>query len=204
MFPDPQGFAGIHTWLDVGCGHGEFLTAIRSLAPHIQLKGTEPNERKREAARLKGLNIDFFDLSAHEETYDVISLMNVYSHLPDPHEFLSMLRKLIRPGGHILIQTGDADAYGNQQITKPWYLPDHLSFANETIIRDLLPKSGFMIERIEKFRWLERTWPTFFTEAAKLLLPNRASRMGVLLKGAPKTDMFIVARRSDEIDLQKA
>ena len=54
----------INTWLDVGCGHGEFIIAIQKYCNNnILVKGTEPNIYKQESARKKGLNVDYFDIS---------------------------------------------------------------------------------------------------------------------------------------------
>ena len=72
----------------VGCGQGEFIAAVQKYDKGVTVKGTEPNIHKQEMARKKGLNVFFFDIESHEEKYDVISMLNVYSHLPDPPAFL--------------------------------------------------------------------------------------------------------------------
>lgn len=197
LFPGPDGFEGVGRWLDVGCGHGELLAAVRELAPEVAVRGTEPNERKQESARSRGFDVSFFDLATHEETYDVVSLMNVYSHLPDPPGFLAMVRRLLRPGGRVLLQTGDIGVFEDRTIPKPWYLPDHLSFASEAIVREMLEHGGFEVERVAKFRYLEPTVPIFAKEAVKFLLPGRPSRLGDLLRGAPEADMHVLARTTD-------
>lgn len=197
IFNGSDGFAGISRWLDVGCGHGELLAAVASLAPDIELFGTEPNERKQASARSRGFDVRFFDLADHDRTYDVVSLMNVYSHLPDPSGFLAMVRGLLRPGGRVLLETGDIGAFGDRTIPKPWYLPDHLSFANEAIVCEMFERGGFEVERVRKFRYLERTLPILAKEAVKFLMPGRPSRLRDLLGGAPEADMFVLARRAD-------
>ena len=48
------------TWLDIGCGHGEFLLALNSASGgKIVGKGVEPNKRKQESARNQGLDVTF-------------------------------------------------------------------------------------------------------------------------------------------------
>ncbi len=74
-------------WLDIGCGHGEFVQALNEIGGEaIEVLGLEPNEKKRQGAIDRGLNVDFFDTTQHDGTYDVISALNVYSHLPNPPE----------------------------------------------------------------------------------------------------------------------
>lgn len=78
------------TWLDVGCGHGEFIVAIQKYSNgKVAVRGTEPNIHKQKSAQKSGLNVTFFDIESHDEKYDVISLLNVYSHLPNPPAFIA-------------------------------------------------------------------------------------------------------------------
>lgn len=51
------------TWLDVGCGHGEFMLAVQRWSGGIiRIEGTDPNEQKRRSAGDRGLRVDFHDL----------------------------------------------------------------------------------------------------------------------------------------------
>ena len=80
-------------WLDIGCGHGEFLVALHEFfGPLMRAQGVEPNVHKQASARRHGVDVAFFDLENHEEKYDRISLLNVYSHLPNPPEILGVNR----------------------------------------------------------------------------------------------------------------
>ena len=43
-------------WLDVGCGHGEFMAAVQQYSQgKIDIRGTEPNIHKRKSAQERGL-----------------------------------------------------------------------------------------------------------------------------------------------------
>ncbi|MBW7885894.1 MAG: methyltransferase domain-containing protein, partial [Caldilineaceae bacterium] len=107
-FYTPEQLAG-SSWLDVGCGHGEFLVALREFTNgNIQLRGLEPNVQKQISAQKQGLDVSQFDLATHEQRYDRISLLNVYGHLPDPVGMLSTLRTLLLPSGELLLETGDS------------------------------------------------------------------------------------------------
>lgn len=93
-------YGGISSWLDVGCGHGEFLESVDQVSEgSIELSGSEPNVTKQKSARSRGLNVDFFDLDSHDSKYDMVSLLNVYSHLADPNKFIASLKKVVAPGG---------------------------------------------------------------------------------------------------------
>lgn len=188
---------GIKTWLDIGCGHGEFIIAVNKYSSdRINIKGTEPCERKQESARKRGLNVNFFDIDTHRDKYDIISLLNVYSHLTSPPAFLDSLKKLLSPGGELILQTGDTAYLAAEDHIRPFYLPDHLSFASEKIVVGLLKSKDFEIIGIKKYPFMQFTLKNTVKELAKVIIPRYSSRIQYLfkMKNYPPTDMFIRAR----------
>lgn len=184
------------TWLDIGCGNGEFLVALRKFSDgNIIGKGVEPNEYKRKAAQKRNLDVGFFDLDSHTGRYDVISLLNVYSHLPDPPATLAAWKKLLKPGGEIILETGNTCNFSAEDHHRPFYLPDHLSFASEEIVVDILEKAGFRIVSVKKYPIFERNILSLIKELVKLVLPNKKSNIGQILhhEKYKHTDMFIRA-----------
>jgi SAM-dependent methyltransferase len=140
-------------WLDVGCGHGEFLEALRRFCPgDLTLTGLEPGEKKRLAALTRGLAIVDETFRPAHESLDGLSILNVYSHLPDPARALSEWRRWLRPGGLLVIQTGDSCHLPYRYHHKPFDLPDHLSFTSERLLRALLQRIGFRVTRCTKLR----------------------------------------------------
>jgi SAM-dependent methyltransferase len=185
------------TWLDIGCGHGEFMVAVKKYSGGvITTKGTEPNIRKQESARSRGLDVSYFDLESHDEKYDIISLLNVYSHLPDPPAFINSLKNLLKPGGELILETGDtADLSANDHY-RPFYLPDHLSFASEGILTEILKKLNFDIVEVKKYPFIRLSPMSLIKETIKAILPQYESRLPYLVKWKvhAQTDMFIRAR----------
>jgi SAM-dependent methyltransferase len=200
------------TWLDIGCGHGEFLTALNSVSERrTSGEGLEPNENKRKSAQNRGLKVDYFDLSTHDKQYDVVSLLNVYSHLPNPPEFFRLCKKLLKSGGEVLIETGDTAYLPSEKHFKPFYLPDHLSFASEKIVTELLRRCGFVIISVRKypafiFEWHMRNVPQTLKEMIKVVYPGKRSNFGAIFKSTLEeyrrssrarkhmTDMYIRAK----------
>lgn len=178
-------------WLDIGCGHGEFLIALdRVSSGQITASGLEPNGRKREAARRKGLDVSYFDIDTHNQKYDIISLLNVYSHLPDPPGFLKSCRNLLNPGGELLIQTGDAADLSADEMWRPMYLPDHLSFATEEIVMAILKRCGFEILTIRKYPSISMSLTSMAKELVKVGLPGKTSRLVYQLNPKYKSDKY--------------
>jgi SAM-dependent methyltransferase len=139
-------------WLDVGAGFGEFLEALgEASAGSLKTRGLEPNTTKAASARSRGLDVTFAELASLGERYHHISLLNVFSHLPDPPALLASLRELLEPGGELLLQTGNFAELEPDQIPVPLELPDHLSFANERLLRRVLGGAGFSVVAVKSY-----------------------------------------------------
>jgi SAM-dependent methyltransferase len=182
-------------WLDVGCGFGEFIEALENYSnKNLSVRGTDPNENKILSARKRNLNVSSVDFDDHDIQYDYISLLNVYSHLPDPIEFLSNLKNKLKPKGELFLETGHSSHLPPKYHHKPYDLPDHLSFANREILVGILEKIGFEIIDVKIYR------PSCFTKyyemksVAKLLAKivlGKGGRISNLFPKYPNGDMYI-------------
>jgi SAM-dependent methyltransferase len=187
----------INSWLDIGCGYGEFLLAIQNFEKReILLRGLEPNEEKSKLASQRNLDVSNFELDKHDCKYDVISLLNVYSHLPDPPQNILELRSLLNPCGMILLQTGDTANFSSSEQLRPFYLPDHLSFANQKIVVDILERNGFEIITIKKYPSIQFSIGRFFKELIKVFIPDKYSNLKALINYSKfvEADMYILAK----------
>jgi 2-polyprenyl-3-methyl-5-hydroxy-6-metoxy-1,4-benzoquinol methylase len=192
------------TWLDVGCGHGELLVALQEVSrDNVAVKGTEPNRRKIAAAVKRDLDVSYFDLAAHDEQYDCISLLNVYSHLTSPPEFLRLVKQRLRPDGEILLETGDTASLPAGRHPRPFLLPDHLSFGSQQILSNMLKKAGFEIVCVNKYPAVKLRFMKglILKDIVKLVLPHKRSQLPWLYSswraGKDRTDMWIRARVTD-------
>jgi SAM-dependent methyltransferase len=178
-------------WLDIGCGHGELLVALQRLVPSgSTLVGVEPNDHKARSARARGLHV-VSSLDDVTSTFDVVSMMNVYGHLPDPVSTIADWSRLLdRPDGELVIETGN----GAELSTREGYpgsldLPDHLSFIGERHLRLVCALVGLEV------RAVKRTRPDGLVGTGHALLRSAASRRWVV--GRPYRsqfrDMFAVA-----------
>ncbi len=187
----------IRTLLDVGCGFGEFMETMRKHSSgSISVKGMEPNIEKIESAHRRNLNVSYFSIESHNEKYDLISMLDVYSHLPDPPRFIRSLRRLLNPGGEVLIQTGNTAHLSAKDHMKPFCLPDHLSFASEAIVTSILERLDFEIVKVRKCSCLSLSPKSVIKEIVKLFMPSYHSNLKYYFewKIYAQTDMFIRAR----------
>jgi SAM-dependent methyltransferase len=135
------------SWLDVGAGYGEIVEAVTMLAPPgSRVEGIEPMTPKVAACRRRGLNIKEAYLTSVEGQYDFVSLINVFSHVPDFHEFLRDVKRVMNPAGEFLMETGNiGDLTNVRDVPTELDLPDHLVFAGEQNISRYLNEAGFEI-----------------------------------------------------------
>ena len=94
--------------LDIGCGMGGFLDALRQEKMNDwQLFGLEPSIEASSQAKAKGYTVetamladDVFSLSS----FDAISLVSVLEHLPDLQQTLKRVSTLLKPDGIVFIE----------------------------------------------------------------------------------------------------
>ena len=102
LFPDGDLRSGTIRWLDIGTGYGELLIALQDLGgDQVVAYGVEPCRPKLEKAQSMGLNVEE-SLAPITGEYEYISLINVFSHIPDPRQFIMWLRQYLKPGGELL------------------------------------------------------------------------------------------------------
>lgn len=181
-------------WLDVGCGHGEFMEAVQQYsAGKIAVIGSEPNVHKQKSAEQRHLNVGYLDIDTHNETYDIISLLNVYSHLTDPPDFLSSVKKNLKPSGELILETGNTAELSFEDHYRPFYLPDHLSFASESIVVGILERLGYEIICIKKYPLIRFSIMRYAKDLIKCIMPKAKSNFRYYRKIYSQSDMYIRA-----------
>ncbi|MGQ7869831.1 class I SAM-dependent methyltransferase [Sunxiuqinia sp. sy24] len=118
----------VHQILDVGCGSGDFIKVLRdTFDEHTQITGIDPGEQwlKEARARFPQENINFSCMSGEtldfeDASFDVVSLSNALHHLKDLEQTLCEMKRVLKPGGWIIINevaNGDlTEAQENQKM----------------------------------------------------------------------------------------
>jgi SAM-dependent methyltransferase len=183
-------------WLDIGCGYGEFMHTLRAYSGgRLRCVGVEPNARKRLIASRAGLDVRDIDALDAIPPVDAVSLLNVFSHLPNPSAEFDAIWRALRPGGEFLIETGDTAGLPEDQHPRPLDLPDHLSFASEAALRIMLAGCGFEVVGVAKRQAISPHPISLLREAIRAFLPGRIARFRLALDPRYRTDMWIRARR---------
>ena len=196
-FYNPKEFNDlIYNWHDLGCGTGEFLIALREFSENkLALAGSEPNLQKVNIAKTHGLKVSVRLPSEYTSKFHYLSLLNVFSHLPDPIKILTEWKKLLYPGGELFIETGHSCHLPKEIHHRPYYLPDHLSFADKEIVISILERIGFDIVDVRIYRGeMYPQKPVPYLKYMAFSLMRGEFSMQSVLPQMPDRDMFIRAR----------
>ena len=103
-------------WLDFGCGAGGFLKFLRERATFagrpLVITGHDVGSYADLLKTADGFRILDFDEISREPSaqFDVISLIEVIEHIPAPAATLALVARLLKPGGLLLLTTGNLDS----------------------------------------------------------------------------------------------
>lgn len=142
------GPAAGRTLLDVGAYIGVFVEA--AAAGGWVAQGVEPSEWAATEARRRGLDVrvgtlDNADLA--EASFDVVTMWDVIEHLADPAAELDKARRLLRPGGWLVVHTMDIDAPVSRLAGSrwPWLMDMHLYYFGRRTLRHMLSEHGYNV-----------------------------------------------------------
>ncbi len=166
--------------LDLGCNHGFFSQELLSLFPLWQGFGYEPWPRPS-ALREKSIPAEKFfsgPLEAVPGSYDLLSLIHVLEHLPDPLGYLRALPRLLNPDGYLLIQVPDYS-----QTAFDLTIFDHLWHFNLQTLMALLMQAGWEVVMIGRLLPKELTALCRIPDQPiRSISPHRGSELEVALR----------------------
>ncbi|WP_353722686.1 class I SAM-dependent methyltransferase [Dyadobacter sp. 676] len=140
------------TLLDIGCGTGSFLSAVKQ--DGWKTFGTEPDPGAREiASKRVGATIfeGITEQTLDTQLYDIITLWHVLEHVHKLNETIDWLQNHLRPNGRIIIavpnpQSHDAAKYG--RFWAAYDVPRHLYHFTRASMKNLLQRHDLVVKKI--------------------------------------------------------
>jgi SAM-dependent methyltransferase len=168
--------------LDVGSGNGQLLRSFSGFCSRLSALDVVKNPECE-----KYVNCEFITGWLEEEQlfwsgtpYDFVTMFDIIEHLYDVAKAFVNLGRLVRPGGYVLVETGDAEAslperYGANNW---WFLnriEHHVAFTNKSL-SNIAKMFGFTV--ILSMRKRHKNVSTFSAfRIAGLLLMSAAYRV---------------------------
>lgn len=135
--------------LDVGCGAGHLLERL-SHFPQLRRVGIELNSQRAEYAR-KVAHCEIHQVALErfrtEEKFDVVTMINVLSHIPSFDNLFHPVRALLRPRGRLILRTSEMDRGVHRWSQFSWGIPDDLHFLGMGTLDFICQKYGWKICR---------------------------------------------------------
>lgn len=199
--------------LDIGCGAGTLLSEIRDRHPGIDLVGLDV--RPNEAAPWRQIVGDVTRrIDLDDGTFDLVVLGEIIEHVPDPDFLLAEVRRLLAPGGEVIVTTPNLVSWANRLLvatgTQPLFtetstamnlgrrhrllgqgrkVQGHLKVFTHRSLAEIMELSGFDVT--------ERRGTAFFFPQPIDALDRALSRFPSMASG-----LVYVGRRRERLDLQ--
>jgi 2-polyprenyl-3-methyl-5-hydroxy-6-metoxy-1,4-benzoquinol methylase len=145
--PEPGG-----RLLEVGFGDGSTLARMREMGWSVV--GIETDPVSVANTRALGLDTRQGALKEHafpDASFDAIYASHVLEHVHDPLALLQECRRILKPGGSVVMTTPNLASWGHRRFKDGWIPldpPRHVMLFSPRNLRTLIGKAGFRTARV--------------------------------------------------------
>jgi ubiquinone/menaquinone biosynthesis C-methylase UbiE len=135
--------------LDIGSGTGDFLVAAKNAGWSIT--GIEPSEKARSIAKQKGVVFAEATATLPDNSFDAITMWHVLEHVPDVEKQVAELKRIVKPGGVIVIAVPNFKSFDAKHYGTHWAaydVPRHLWHFSKTAIVKLFAAQGMEVVKV--------------------------------------------------------
>ena len=130
--------------LDVGCGLGNFCRFIWGKYPKAEIFGVDFSPFAVEkATELSDFVAEFsgsdaYELPFNNRSFDVVTGLELVEHLSYPEKFIKEAKRILKPGGKLIISTPHKDTEAGELIST-----EHVKEYEPKELAKILTKCGF-------------------------------------------------------------
>ena len=141
------------TLLEVGCGSGRFLNRMRGLGWAVEGVEFDPVA----AARIEekyGIPVavgSLPELRYAQDKYDVVAMSQVIEHVHDPVALLKECRRVLRPGGRLVLSTPNTLSVAHRLYGRSWRglePPRHLHIFSPAALENVARRCGLQVVKL--------------------------------------------------------
>lgn len=177
--------------LEIGCGAGEFLAAVKPLV--AEATGIELNPDQAAAGRQAGLDISSEPIEhlGFLKRFDIICTFQTLEHMLEPRVSLSAIYQALHDEGTLFIEVPNVDdallaVYGLPEFGPFYYRDTHLYYYSPTTLARLLHGCGFVAqtELVQQYsitnhlHWLHQAGPQgSLLDGMSVTVPRRGTKI---------------------------
>jgi len=141
------------TLLDIGCGAGGYLSAMKALGWNVMGIDLSP-QAARIARESYGVPVTVGTLETaglSKASIAVITMVHAIEHVPDPISHLRQCHHVLQPGGRLVLTTPNFSGLMSRLFADHWMAlepPRHLWLFTPETLRACVELAGFRVERI--------------------------------------------------------
>ncbi len=182
-----QECAGATSILDVGCGTGNLLERFAA-RPNCFRLGIELNPSAahiaRSVAQCDVLETPF-ETFRSDRKFDVVTMIDVFSHVSSFDAMFRSLREALAPGGRVILRTTEMSRLVSRWNQAHWGVPDDLHFLGLNTLDYLCAKHGFTIARRVRLPFEEELFRrSRWRQMGRSKLHNGIKRVALRVPGA--------------------
>lgn len=134
--------------LDVGCALGDCLIEAKNLGWKNPC-GIDPSYYACKISKKRAVNVKkgtLRNVDLKPNYFDIILYQDVIEHINDPLEELSIIHRILKPGGWLFIVTPDIDSWWAKILRSRWYHyrpGDHVIYFSRKSLVTVLKRANF-------------------------------------------------------------
>jgi SAM-dependent methyltransferase len=135
--------------LDVGCGSGFFLRALDQIAWRgfgVETSAAAATEAARALGKGRVFTGTLIESECEDSVFDVVAFWSALEHTNEPRANLVEARRIIKPGGSLIVQVPNAASYQARVFNGDWFAldaPRHRYHFTLRTLDTLLSATGF-------------------------------------------------------------